>query len=328
MLSVAVVVASAVSSPIIGGYGDFRFEYDPEKLALPPGTELLNAHGLVIDPTDGSLILTYEPVHQLQRGREVNEDQHCMIKWKPDGTGGSTIGPGTELCAGVPHGLRLSIEDGKPFLYHANNAATLHKTRLDGSIVWSIHGPPTKSKDFLPNKPTWFAAPPDSEYVYMADGYGSNYVHVYQRNGTYTGVSFGGRGTGPGKFQTCHSINWDTRSRQLVVSDRENHRHQYFRMNSNQSNPEVMYASEFAVPELQRPCNLRVAADGVHAVVAALEGPVGVLNESNALVSLVDVAGLLGDKGHLHPHNALLMPSGDLIVATWNPGKLSYWKRI
>ena len=78
----------------------------------------------------------------------------------------------------------------------------------------------------------------------------------------------------------------------------------------------------------QRPCNLRVAADGVHAVVPALEGPVGILNESNALVSLVDVAGLLGDKGHLHPHDALLMPSGDLIVATWNPGKLSYWKRI
>ena len=75
MLSVAVVVASAVSSPIIGGYGDFRFEYDPEKLALPPGTELLNAHGLVIDPTDGSLILTYEPVHQLRSGH-APRDEH------------------------------------------------------------------------------------------------------------------------------------------------------------------------------------------------------------------------------------------------------------
>ena len=318
----ALLVAACAASPIIGGYGDFRFQYDSTRLALPPGTHLLNAHGLVVDPNDGGILLTYEPVHG-------SDDKHCMIKWRADGTGGATVGPADALCAGTPHGLRLSTESGEHFLYHANNAASLHKTRLDGTIVWSVHGPPTPAKEFLPNKPTWFSVPPGSGHAYMADGYGSNYVHVYSLEGKYSGYSFGGRGHGPGQFETCHSINWDSRVGQLVVSDRENHRHQFFAAPTDPRRPpNVTYVSEFATPELKRPCNLRVAPDEEHAVVPALEGPVGVLNASNALVSLVNVSALLGKEGHLHPHDALLLSSGDLIVATWNPGKLSYWKRL
>jgi len=310
------------AAPIISGYGDFRFQYDPTRLALPDGTQLLNAHGLVLDPRDKSIILTYEPVHP-------SDDKHCMIKWKPDGTGGVTIGPGEELCAGTPHGLRLSIEDDEYFLYHANNAQSLHKTRMDGSIVWALHGPPTPDPKFLPNKPTWFAAVPGSGRVYMSDGYGSNYIHAYTTKGTYLGYSFGGRGTGDGQFSTCHSINWDARVGQLIVSDRENHRHQFFSTPTDaKAAPNVTYESQFTVPELKRPCNLRVASDNKTAVVPALEGPVGILNASNQLVSLVDVGGLLGDQGHKYPHDAMLLPSGDLIVATWNPGRLSYWKRL
>ena len=163
----------------------------------------------------------------------------------------------------------------------------------------------------------------------MADGYGSNWIHAYSLDGKYLDYSFGGRGTKPGTFSTCHSINWDTRFHQLIVSDRENHRHQYFRTSTvPHDKPDVAYASQFAIPELQRPCNLRVAADNRTAVVPALEGPVGILNATNALVSLVDVAGLLGAEGHKCPHDAMLLPSGDLIVATWNPGRLSYWRRM
>ena len=323
MLLTLATSALLATPPIIGGYGDFKYQYMPDRLQLPPGTELLNAHGLVLDPRDGGIILTYEPVHN-------SSDTHCMIHWSATGLDGKTFGPGPTLCAGTPHGLRLSIEAGEFFLYHANNAQSLHKTTLDGTIVWALKGPPSADKRFLPNKPTWFAAPPGSGRVYMADGYGSNYIHAYTTDGTYTGYSFGGRGTGPGTFETCHSINWDERVGQLIVSDRENHRHQFFRVSNDPAQPpNATYVSQFTIKELQRPCNLRNAPDGSGvAVVPALEGPVGILNASNSLVSLVDVAGLLGKEGHLHPHDALLMPSGDLIVATWNPGKLSYWKRL
>ena len=46
-------------------------------------------------------------------------------------------------------------------------------------------------------------------------------------------------------------------------------------------------------------------------------------NQSNHLVSTVDVGRLLKRQRHTHPHDAMLLPSGDLVVATWNPGRLS-----
>ena len=95
----------------------------------------------------------------------------------------------------------------------------------------------------------------------------------------------------------------------------------------SKSDPGVFeYTSEFLVHELQRPCTLRVKGD--HAVVAALEGPVGILDHKNQLVSLINVSDLLGWDGHLHPHDAILLPNGDLVVCTWNPGRISYWRRI
>lgn len=55
---------------------------------------------------------------------------------------------------------------------------------------------------------------------------------------------------------------------------------------------------------------------------------VAILNQSNHLVSTVDVGRLLKRQRHTHPHDAMLLPSGDLVVATWNPGRLSYWRRL
>jgi len=52
--------------------------------------------------------------------------------------------------------------------------------------------------------------------------------------------------------------------------------------------------------------------------------------DEDQVVYVIDVAGqLLGPRGrHLHPHDAQMLPNGDIVVATWNPGRLSYWKRV
>ena len=49
--------------------------------------------------------------------------------------------------------------------------------------------------------------------------------------------------------------------------------------------------------------------------------------ERPAANSLAEAAALGGD-GHKHPHDAIFLPSGDMVVATWNPGRLSYWKKL
>eukprot|EP00418_Pyrodinium_bahamense_P002525 CAMPEP_0179015156 /NCGR_PEP_ID=MMETSP0796-20121207/2643_1 /TAXON_ID=73915 /ORGANISM="Pyrodinium bahamense, Strain pbaha01" /LENGTH=374 /DNA_ID=CAMNT_0020710775 /DNA_START=12 /DNA_END=1136 /DNA_ORIENTATION=+ len=306
-------------APIIGGQGDFRYKFLPRRLALPSGVRMQHAHGWAVDKKS-NIYLTYAP-------EPGSSDKHCLIRWAPDGTNATLLGPGDSLCAGVPHGLRLATEGGVEFLYHANNDHALHKTTLDGEVVWTITGPPSNDSHFLPNMPTWFSTPPESNYVYMADGYGSNFIHVYTRAGAYAGRSYGGRGTGPGKFQTCHSINFDPRANKLVVTDRENHRHQYFHFDPH-SPDKFDFVSEFTIPDLQRPCNMRFEFGHGYAVIPALEGPVGVVDQANKLVSLIDVQALLGDKGHLHPHDATFLPSGDLVVATWNPGRISYWQLL
>jgi len=77
---------------------------------------------------------------------------------------------------------------------------------------------------------------------------------------------------------------------------------------------------------MQRPCNVRFLRE--NSIVADLNGPVLILDKDDNLLSSIDVAGLLGDQGHKHPHDAMFMPNGDIVVATWNPGRMSYWRRL
>ena len=158
------ISAAAISSqdaPIIGGSGNFRYQYMLERLALPVGAGLVNAHGLVTDK-DKNIIVTYE---------NDKVDRNCMIQWKPDGTGGDFLtGGGDALCSGTPHGLKIATEgDGAQFLYHANNEQKLTKTELDGTIVWQREGNFGQDAS-LPYRPTWFAIPPASKYIYLCDG--------------------------------------------------------------------------------------------------------------------------------------------------------------
>jgi len=293
----------------------------PELLKFPAQLSPKNDHGLTLDHND-NIILTYQP---------YANDSHCMIRWNPDGTGGTSFGPGSELCAGTPHGLRLSHEGPSqtPYLYHANNNKVLHKTDMKGNIIWTINGPP-KNYTHVAYRPTWFATPPGSPYVFMADGYGSCYIHVYTIGGVYTGQTFGGRGKTDGLFETCHSINYDPRTNQLVVSDRENHRHQWF--NFDTTSPfkfEFSHKSTTLTSgNVSRPCNMRFKYGQGKSIVPDLAGPVGILNEKNELISNIRVGKLLGHLGHKYPHDALFLKNGDIVVGTWNPGRISYWKKL
>ena len=247
---VSSVVAATADSAIISGTAPYRYQYMPNLLLFPTELSPMNDHGLTLDHLN-NIILTYQP--------NAN-DSHCMVRWNPDGTGGTGFGPGAELCAGTPHGLRLAHEgpNNTPYLYHANNDQTLHKTDMEGNIIWTVTGPPGNNTKYLPYKPTWFSTPPGSPYVFMADGYGSSLIHVFTTEGEYTGHTFGGKGTKDGQFQTCHSINYDPRTKQLVVSDRENHRHQWF--DFDPSSPSVFTFSHKSITmtsgNVSRPCNM------------------------------------------------------------------------
>jgi hypothetical protein len=46
------------------------------------------------------------------------------------------------------------------------------------------------------------------------------------------------------------------------------------------------------------------------------------------VISVVNVSVLLAAEQHLHPHDAIILPSGDIVVVTWAPGRVSYWKHL
>ena len=83
------------------------------------------------------------------------------------------------------------------------------------------------------------------------------------------------------------------------------------------------------------PCNMRMThgskldptKDG-RSVVPDLNGPVAVLDSNHTVLSVVNVSVLLAAEQHKHPHDAIFLANGDIVVATWAPGRVSYWKKL
>src|SRR5512140_3060976 len=89
--------ATGSESPILSGTGEFRYQYVPEKLVLPPEVKMKNGHGLYLD-TAGNIYFTFET-------EKVEDHTRCLVRFAPDGTGATLLGADNGLAHGVPHGL-------------------------------------------------------------------------------------------------------------------------------------------------------------------------------------------------------------------------------
>lgn len=296
-------------APIVSGTGDFRYQYDPAKLTLPPEVKMRNGHGLCLD-SSGNIYFTFEP-------EKVEEQTRCLVRFAPDGTGPNLLGSDNALAHGTPHGLNIYTDkDGNAVLYHANNNATVHKTTLDGKVLWTQHW----SAQMGNYKPTDAVAPPNSDRVLIADGYGSSMIHALKTaDGIYAGKSWGGLGAAHGELNCPHGITYDVRRKLLLTADRGNKRLEYF-------TPSGAYHSTIEAPEITAPCNADIRGDFV--LVPDLNGPLVILDKDNKVVSVIEVGKLMGDRGLKHPHDAIWLANGDIAVCTWNPGRLGYWRRL
>jgi hypothetical protein len=45
------------------------------------------------------------------------------------------------------------------------------------------------------------------------------------------------------------------------------------------------------------------------------------MNNAHEVISVVNVSVLLAAQQHKHPHDAILLANGDMVVATWAPGR-------
>merc|ERR1712194_856718 len=146
--------------------------------------------------------------------------------------------------------------------------------------------------------------------------------------------TYGGKGGRDehGKFSTNHGCTWDPRNQQIGVSDRANSRIEYYEIDPKSPDKFEYKSTVDLRPSLGAgtlPCNIRIYPEQEgRAIVPDLSGPVAVLDKDDKVISVVNVSVLLAEEGTKHPHDAIFLANGDMVVGAWAPGRISYWKKL
>ena len=138
------------------------------------------------------------------------------------------------------HGMEIVKEHGAEYLFLAdNNTGNVVKTTLSGEVVLNIERPDIRVYAEGGKYATTDVAVNQERHggngdIYVADGYGSSYVHRYDKSGEYIDSINGEEGEA-GRFATPHGVWVDTRKeeKELYVADRSNGRIQVYDLEGN-----------------------------------------------------------------------------------------------
>ncbi len=247
--AIAVGMAPAVlraDGPVIVGEGSRKYEWNSDWAKLPEGKLFGNVHSASV-VADGRVFIHH-----------TKGDSVCVFD--PDGKFMEAWG---KEYAGGAHGMQLRKEGTEEFLYLATTGQrSIVKTDLKGKVIWKLDGPPkeheaysTPRKDkngkdtFIGYSPTNIALMPEDGDIYVADGYGSSFVHQYTKDGKFVRFFGGGGSKDIGKLNSPHGIFIDKRSGDplIVVADRSNSRLHYFKPDGTPLN--------VITHELRSPCH-------------------------------------------------------------------------
>jgi DNA-binding beta-propeller fold protein YncE len=296
--------------------GDLKYIVAPNYFeAKPGGQELGSCHGgAVIDKAGNIYITTDTP-----RG---------IVVFNPNGKFLRSFGP-TRI-----HALEIREESGAEYIYAAR--PTDHevvKLKLTGETEWTLEYPKEsglyqEAKGFNPCAVT--VAPDGS--IFVADGYGSNYVLKFDKNRKFV-KAFGGPGEQEGKFKTCHGIGLDTRQGKplLLVCNRNNNRVEHWDLDGN--------FVKVIQKDLRMPAAVHIRGD--YAVFPELQGRVTVLNKDGSIAAQVGDNPNEKQRANFglppedwkdgicnSPHGASMDKDGNLIVSEWSKfGHLHKWVR-
>ncbi len=333
----AVITANKSDSRTIIGEGDYRYEVMHEWPQLPKKFQWQTTHNVAVDKA-GNLYVIHE-------GRNHFKDHPSIFVF--DEQGKYVLSFGTELQGGG-HGIEIREEDGQEFVYVCGYQMikALGKYDLKGERVWWKHAPmesgvyadgeaSNPQKVWGRNRflPTNFAFLDDGDFL-LVDGYGSFYVHQYNRDGKWK-RHFGGPGHGQGKFKTPHGIWIDRREGRepsIVIADRAHHTLQYLTMDGKYMETLEGYGW---------PANMDTWKNLM--VVPELFARVTLLNEKNEVVARLgsDIERIKGDAKRtirrtaskwidgrfIHPHDACFDGQGNIYVAEWvGTGRVSKLK--
>jgi len=197
----------------------------------------------------------------------------------------------------------------------------------------------SKYPDITKYHPTNTATLPDGDF-FIADGYGSSFIHHFDPKGSYIS-SFGGEGDAPENLKVPHAVWIDNRAGkpQLLVCDREHNMLKWF-----STNGELLRAMSLGEMRLDDepigafPCNVAQFSDFRHGrfqdhlAIACIGGMVLVLDAADRVVSVIGGPPAEYVDGKLpkldvfnytfnHPHDVCVDASGALYVAQWGSNR-------
>lgn len=276
---------------------------------------------------------------QDSKGRIIlltNNISNNIIVYNKDGTLIETWGkeyPGA-------HGLTLKDEGGEDFLYITDTEKhEVIKTRMNGQVILRIPYPKdlpayTSPSNFVPTE----TAIADNGDIYIADGYGSQYILVYGQDGQLKN-HFGGKGDGADQFYNAHGIAIDRRGAtdKLLISARQKNQLKYFSMDG-------LYEETIELPGAFV-CRPVINDENVYLATiwseegAANTGFVSILDKNNQLISAPGGSLPNYENNQLermyqtlqlfkHPHDVCVDEDENVYVAQWNAGQVYPMKMI
>jgi hypothetical protein len=310
------------------GTGEFKYSCIHGWGTPPKHVQWGETHGVCVDAAG----LIY-----IKHRSDAKAPMDAIVVFDPDGKCIRSFG--TEYHHGG-HGIDLRREDGVEYLYLSDiHNRQVVKTTLTGEHVWEKSFPkePGVYRDISGYRPTNVAFAPDGGF-YIGDGYGSHYIHQYDRDARWV-RTWGGFGKEPGKMSTPHGLWLDDRPGRepaLVVADRANARLQYFTLNGKHLSfvHDVSFPAHFdirsdvlLVPDLHARVTL---FDKDNRVIVHLgydpEWTKAVLADGFKMRSQPD---RWQPGKFIHPHDACFDRAGNIFVVEWVPtGRVTKLVRV
>jgi len=297
--------------------GELKYVVEPNFFEEKPGNEQLGpCHGGAVIDKAGNIYITTDT----KRG---------IVVFSPKGKFLRSFGPSHI------HALEIRDESGGEVIYAARpNFHEVVKLKLNGEQEWAITTPEEAGlyKEGKGFNPCAVTVAPDGS-IFVADGYGSNYVLKFDKNRKFV-KAFGGPGAEDGKFKTCHGIGLDTRLGKplLLVCNRNNNRVEHWDTEGN------------FVKVIQRDLRMPAAVhiQGEYAVFPELQGRVTVIDKSGNIVAQVGDNPVASQRANFglppsewkegvcnSPHGASMDKEGNLIVSEWSQfGHLHKFRRV
>ena len=238
------------------------------------------------------------------------------------------------------HGFTLFNENGTDVLFICdNNRHQVIKTSIDGQVLMTLDYPRetgmySKAEEYIP---TETAIAPNGD-IYVADGYGKDFIIQYDQQGRYI-RHFGGRGEGAEHLLNAHGVCVDLRDPAnpcLVITSREQNAFKRYDLAGK-------YLNTIALPGAWV-CRPVIKGDYLYAAVLQSNsqlwkqsGFVTILDKQNKVVSNpagsaptytdgVPAEMYQTTAAFQYPHDVCVDDEDNLYVAQWNSGKTYPYK--